>query len=102
MAVDFSLEGAKWGSPELGTAGGTVTWAVDDSISQRDLQSINAAFAEWSEVANIQFQEVSSTANADIDFSNSAIDGAGKVLGGTDFSFSGGQFKSTHGQRRIG
>jgi Matrixin len=94
MAVDFSLEGAKWGSPELGTAGGTVTWAVDDSISQTDLQSINAAFAEWSEVANIQFQEVSSTANADIDFSNSAIDGAGKVLGVTGFSFSGGQLKS--------
>jgi matrixin len=94
MAVDFSLEGAKWGSPELGTAGGTVTWAVDDSISRTDLQSINAAFAEWSEVANIQFQEVSSTAAADIDFSNSAIDGAGNVLGVTGFSFSGGQLKS--------
>ena len=94
MAYDFSLEGAKWGSPELGTAGGTVTWAVDDSISQAELQSINAAFAEWSEVANIQFQEVSSTADADIDFSNSAIDGAGNVLGVTGFSFSGGQLQS--------
>ena len=94
MAYDFSLEGAKWGSPELGTAGGTVTWAVDDSISQTDMQSINAAFAEWSEVANIQFQEVSSTADADIDFSNSTIDGAGNVLGVTGFSFSGGQLQS--------
>ena len=94
MAVDFSLEGAKWGSPELGTAGGIVTWAVDDSISQAELQSINAAFAEWSEVANIQFQEVSSTADADIDFSNSALDGAGNVLGVTGFSYSGGQLKS--------
>lgn len=94
MAVDFSLEGAKWGSPELGTAGGTVTWAVDDSISQTDLQSINAAFAEWSEVANIQFQEVASTADSDIDFSNSAIDGAGNVLGVTGYSFSGGQLQS--------
>ena len=94
MAYDFSLEGAKWGSPELGTAGGTVTWAVDESISQADLQSINAAFAEWSKVANIQFQEVSSTAVADIDFSNSAIDGAGNVLGVTGFSFSGGQLQS--------
>ena len=94
MAYDFSLEGAKWGSSELGTAGGTVTWAVDDSISQADLQSINAAFAEWSEVANIQFQEVSSTANADIDFSNSAIDGASNVLGVTGFSFSGGQLQN--------
>ena len=94
MAYDFSLEGAKWGSPELGTAGGTVTWAVDDSISQAELQSINAAFAEWSEVANIQFQAVSSTADADIDFSNSAIDGAGNVLGVTGFSFSGGQLQS--------
>ena len=94
MAYDFSLEGAKWGSPELGTAGGTVTWAVDESISQADLQSINVAFAEWSKVANIQFQEVSSTAVADIDFSNSAIDGAGNVPGVTGFSFSGGQLKS--------
>ena len=94
MAYDFSLEGAKWGSPELGTAGGTVTWAVDDSISQAELQSINAAFAEWSEVANIQFQAVSSTADADIDFSNSAIDGAGNVLGVAGISFSGGQLQS--------
>jgi hypothetical protein len=94
MAVDFSLEGAKWGSPELGTAGGAVTWAVDDSISQVELRSINAAFAEWSEVANIQFQQVSSTANSDIDFSNSALDGAGNVLGVAGFSFSGGQLQS--------
>lgn len=94
MAVDFSLEGAKWGSPELGTAGGTVTWAVDDSISQAELQSINAAFAEWSEVANIQFQQVASTAESDIDFANSALDGAGNVLGVTGYSFSGGQLQS--------
>lgn len=94
MAVDFSLEGAKWGSPELGTAGGIVTWAVDDSISQVEMQSINAAFAEWSEIANIQFQQVSSTADSDIDFSNGALDGAGNVLGVTGFSYSGGQLKS--------
>ncbi|WP_156434728.1 matrixin family metalloprotease [Bradyrhizobium lablabi] len=94
MAVDFSLEGAKWGSPELGTAGGTVTWAVDDSISQTELQTINAAFAEWSEVANIQFQQVASTAESDIDFANSALDGAGNVLGVTGFSYSGGQLQS--------
>jgi Matrixin len=94
MAIDFNLEDAKWGSPELGTAGGTVTWAVDNSISQVELQSINAAFAEWSEVANIQFQQVASTADASIDFSNSALDGAGNVLGVTGFSYSGGQLKS--------
>ena len=94
MAYDFSLEGAKWGSPELGTAGGTVTWAVDNSISQVELQSINAAFAEWSEVANIQFQQVAATADADIDFANSALDGAGNVLGVTGFSYSGGQLQS--------
>lgn len=94
MAYDFSLEGAKWGSPELGTAGGTVTWAVDDSISQTELQSINAAFAEWSEVANIQFQQVASTADSEIDFANSALDGAGNVLGVTGFSYSGGQLQS--------
>ena len=94
MAYDFSLEGAKWGSPELGTAGGTVTWAVDDSISQADLQSINAAFAEWSEVANIQFEQVSSTAVSDIDFSEGAIDGASNVLEVASYSFSGGQLQN--------
>ena len=94
MAIDFSLEGAKWGSPELGTAGGTVTWAVDNNISQAELQSINAAFAEWSEVANIQFQQVASTVDSDIDFANSALDGAGNVLGVTGYSFSGGQLQS--------
>jgi len=94
MADDFSLVGAKWGSPELGTAGGTVTWAVDDSISQADLQSINAAFAEWSEVANIQFEQVSSTAVSDIDFSEGAIDGASNVLEVASYSFSGGQLQN--------
>ena len=94
MAYDFSLEGAKWGSPELGAAGGTVTWAVDDSISQAEMQSINAAFAEWSEVANIQFQQVASTVDSDIDFANSALDGAGNVLGVTGFSYAGGQLQS--------
>ena len=93
MADDFSLVGAKWGSPELGTAGGTVTWAVDDSISQADLQSINAAFAEWSEIANIQFEQVSSTAVSDIDFSEGAIDGASNVLGVASYSFSGASFR---------
>lgn len=102
MANDFSLEGAKWGSPELGTAGGTVTWAVDDSISQTELQSINAAFAEWSEVANIQFQQVASTANSDIDFANSALDGAGNVLGVTGYSFSGGQLQGAEIQFDTG
>ena len=94
MADNFSLVGAKWGSPELGTAGGTVTWAVDDSISQAELQSINAAFAEWSEVANIQFEQVSSTAVSDIDFSEGAIDGASNVLGVASYSFSGGQLQN--------
>lgn len=102
MALDFSLEGAKWGSSELGTAGGTVTWAVDNSISQTDLQSINAAFAEWSEVANIQFQQVASTADANIDFANSAIDGAGKVLGVTGFSFTGSQLQHADVQFDVG
>jgi hypothetical protein len=94
MADNFSLVGAKWGSPELGTAGGTVTWAVDNSISQAELQSINAAFAEWSEVANIQFEQVSSTAVSDIDFSEGAIDGASNVLGVASYSFSGGQLQN--------
>jgi hypothetical protein len=91
--TDFTLEGPKWGSSESGTAGGTVTWAVDSSIPEADLSSIKAALAEWSAVANIQFQEVASTADANIDFKSGAIDGAGSVLGETGFSFSGGQLQ---------
>src|SRR4029079_1977035 len=94
MTVDLSLEGARWGSAEPRAGGGTVTWAVDASISQAEMQSINAACAEWSEVANIQFQQVASTAESDIDFANSALDGAGNVLGVTGFSYTGGQLQS--------
>jgi hypothetical protein len=93
MADDFTLEGPKWGASEAGTAGGTVTWAVDSSIPAADLANITAAFAEWAKVANIQFQEVASTATANIDFSEGAIDGAGNVLADTGFSFSGGQMQ---------
>ena len=39
-------------------------------------------------------RQVASTADADIDFSNSALDGAGNVLGVTGFSYSGGQLQS--------
>ena len=89
------------GHPNWALRVGRLTWAVDDSISQAELQSINAAFAEWSEVANIQFQQVASTAQSDIDFANSALDGAGNVLGVTGFSFSGGQLESADMPIRI-
>jgi hypothetical protein len=89
--TDFNLEGAKWGSADPGTAGGTVTWAVDSTIDAAALAQINAAFADWARVANIQFQEVAPSASANIDFTTGALDGAGGTLAETGFSFSNGQ-----------
>src|SRR5262245_21023651 len=92
--ADFVLEGPKWGSTGLGTAGGIVTWAIDATISASFLAVISAAFADWAHYANIQFQEVASTASSQIDLSMGAIDGLGNVLGQTNYSFSGTTFTS--------
>ena len=54
-ATDFTLEGPKWGSSELGTPGGTITWAADSTIPASLESSITSALAAWSSAANIQF-----------------------------------------------
>ena len=79
--ADFVLEGPKWGSTGLGTAGGIVTWAIDATIPASFLTAISSAFADWAHYANIQFQEVASTVSSQIDFSLVAIDGLNNVLG---------------------
>jgi hypothetical protein len=92
--TDFVLEGPKWGSTGLGTAGGIVTWAIDATIPASFLAAISSAFADWAQYANIQFQEVASTASSQIDFSLGAIDGLSNVLGQTNYFYSGTTFTS--------
>ena len=92
--ADFVLEGPKWGSIGLGTAGGIVTWAIDATIPASFLAVISSAFSEWSLYANIQFQEVASTASSQIDFSLGAIDGLNNVLGQASYFYSGTQLTS--------
>ena len=79
--ADFVLEGPKWGSTGIGTAGGIVTWAIDATIPASFLTALSSAFADWAHYANIQFQEVASTVSSQIDFSLGAIDGLNNVLG---------------------
>ncbi len=87
--ADYTLEGPRWGTGPLGTAGGTITWAVDASVPASFDSVIASAFADWSSHGNIQFQQVSSTATAQIDFSDGYIDGTDNVLGQTNYSYSG-------------
>ena len=92
----FVLEGPKWGSTGLGTAGGIVTWAIDATIPASFLTTISSAFADWAHYANIQFQEVASTVSSQIDFSLGAIDGLNNVLGQTNYFYSGTIFTSAY------
>jgi len=87
--VDYVLEGPKWGSTGVGSAGGVVTWAVDATVSAAFLADITAAFSDWSIYANIQFQQVASTASSMIDFGFGVIDGLNNILGQTNYSYSG-------------
>src|SRR5215212_6652048 len=92
--TNFILEGPKWGSAGLGTPGGTVTWAVDASIPRGFLTVIGSAFGDWAHYANIQFQEVASTASSQIDISLGAIDGLNNILGESNYFYSGTKFTS--------
>src|SRR4029077_3585640 len=92
--ANFVLEGPKWGSTGLGTAGGIVTWAIDATIPASFLTDISSAFADWAHYANIQFQEVASTVSPQIDFSLGAIDGLNNILGQTNYFYSGTKLTS--------
>lgn len=92
--VDYVLEGPKWGVAAYGSAAGTVTWAVDGSVPAAFLPVLRAAFADWSSHVNIQFQQVASTGQSQIDIGVAPIDGADQELGETSYSYSGRSFAS--------
>ena len=92
--VDYVLEGPKWGSSGLMTAGGTVTWAIDQTVPLNFIPFLDSAFDDWSGYGNIQFQEVDSAQSAQIDITLGAIDGPGGVLGVTNYSYSRTTFSS--------
>ena len=92
--TDYVLEGPRWGSTASGTVATIVTWAVDATVPASFLSLLSSAFADWAQYANIQFQQVASTAIAEIDFSLGAIDGLDNILGETSYSYSGSGFTS--------
>lgn len=85
----YVLEGPRWGTGAAGTGGGVVTWALDATVPATFLPYITAAFAEWSSYANITFQRVASVANAQIDFSDTYIDGLSGTLGQAQYFYYG-------------
>jgi Matrixin/FG-GAP-like repeat len=87
--VDYALEGPKWGLTGLGTAGGTVTWAVDGTIPSWFVPYISTAFLDWATYANITFQQTGSTTSSQIDFTMGSIDGLNNVLAETNYSYTG-------------
>ncbi|WP_457492019.1 matrixin family metalloprotease [Tardiphaga sp. P5_C7] len=89
--ADYALEGAKWGSAALGTPGGTVTWAIDNTIPSWFVPYLTSAFSDWSTYASITFQQVDSIASSQIDFALGAIDGLNNVLGVANYNFSNGR-----------
>ncbi|KQU30215.1 hypothetical protein ASG63_17210 [Methylobacterium sp. Leaf94] len=91
---DYALEGPRWGTGAAGTGGGTVTWAVDGTIPTGFVSLLQAAFATWAAAADIAFQQVAATANAQIDFTLGGIDGLGKTLGYATYSYSGQRMQS--------
>ncbi len=66
--ANYVLEGPRWGTGAVGTGGGTVTWAVDSTVSAGFTSQISAAFADWSSRANITFKQQASTSGAQISF----------------------------------
>ncbi|MBB3997814.1 matrixin family metalloprotease [Aureimonas pseudogalii] len=95
MAINSN--GAKWGPQTLGTNGGTVTWQFDasfDALAATGRAPVNVfmaavqnAFALWESFANIDFQQVSSSAAAQIDVGAAAFDGPNGTLGQANWLF---------------
>jgi hypothetical protein len=91
---DYALEGPRWGAGAAGTGGGIVTWAFDGTIPSSFVGILQGAFAAWASYANITFQQVASTAAAQIDFTLGGIDGLGNTLGYANYSYSGQRMQS--------
>lgn len=95
MAIDYALEGAKWGPSAVnGSFGGTVTWSLLGSFAAQYRSEIQTAFHEWAQAANINFTQVADNTASNVTLEWGYIDGAGSVLGVTDYSFAGGIFTS--------
>lgn len=92
MAINYALEGPKWGSSALGTPGGVVTWSYSTAFTTSFQSEIQAAFAAWSAVANITFTYVADAALAQIDLGWAAIDGVANILGQANYWYSGANF----------
>lgn len=90
----YELEGQRWGTGAFGTSGGTVTWALEGTVPASFASYITTAFADWSAVANISFQRISSPAAADISFRDTYIDGLGNTLAETNYYYRGSSFES--------
>ncbi|MFG6621393.1 DUF4214 domain-containing protein [Sulfitobacter sp. 1A05707] len=101
--MEYNLLGPKWGSPQLGEAGGVVYWSFatvqgdivnfSASISggaQRDV--IRQAFQMWEDVANIDFVEVADNRDVDIRLGYEDIDGPGGTLGLAYYGYIGTGF----------
>ncbi|MFQ5622853.1 MAG: matrixin family metalloprotease [Paracoccaceae bacterium] len=105
----YNLSGYKWGSPHIGTPGGTVTYSFapvgagqfftyDAAISDAGFQqAVNNAFAAFSGVADISFQLVADSDASNIRLGWDAIDGAFGTIGEsvTSYSQTGQRFGQT-------
>ncbi len=83
--MSFALTGLKWGTPDYGEDGGTVTWHADFSGLSFDTSTysvadfdaaLTSAFQDWEDVADIDFQRVGSAAASDVDFFMSPLTGS--------------------------
>jgi hypothetical protein len=106
FAYEVAASSEKWGAPVFGTPGGVVTWSItpgtataagypyvplDTFLPSGYEAHLQWAFAQWSAVSNIQFQEVSdngaaiaTTPNAGvIRISGIALDSASGVMAQT-------------------
>ena len=86
---DFELSGLSWNKP-------TVTWFYTGSKPAGSEPSfyteISEAFAKWDSVINLDFQEVSTQAEADIALTFGPIDGAFGTVGQALSIFSGSHY----------
>lgn len=107
MASGFELEGVKWGDSAFGTSGGTVTFAFaragtsggaffsgsfDSPLTGAFGTLVQEAFSVWEAVADIDFEQVSIDAGADIVLGFDYLDGPANVVGLTAYFPSGNSF----------
>ena len=89
----------KWGSSQLGTSGGVVTWSFvtanyvgqayqfDARIGGDYAVEVRAAFDRWESVADIDFVEVSDSASVMIRLGFDYIDGRGRSIAEANTAF---------------